>query len=120
MSPWLSELFLGSQSDERLVELARAGHDRAFVAIVQRYRRELYGHARRLGADGHAEDIVQQAFLSAFAALRKDTDVAHLRGWLYTIVRHTAARPARGLQGEAELDGVVLGGGRAVGDRQSP
>ena len=47
MSPWLSELFLGSQSDERLVELARAGHDRAFVAIVQRYRRELYAHARR-------------------------------------------------------------------------
>jgi hypothetical protein len=43
ISPWLSDVFLRSQSDERLVALARAGHERAFVAIVERYRRELLG-----------------------------------------------------------------------------
>ncbi|HEY2770329.1 MAG TPA: RNA polymerase sigma factor [Solirubrobacteraceae bacterium] len=92
MSPWLSDLFLSSQSDERLVALAGAGHDRAFAVIVERYRGELHAHARRLCSDGHAEDIVQQAFLSAFAALRAGTEVRHLRGWLYQIVRHAAAR----------------------------
>jgi RNA polymerase sigma factor (sigma-70 family) len=92
VSPWLSDLFLSSQSDERLAALAGAGHDRAFAAIVERYRGELHAHARRLSSDGRAEDIVQQAFLSAFAALRSGAEVRHLRGWLYQIVRNAAAK----------------------------
>jgi RNA polymerase sigma factor (sigma-70 family) len=83
---------LASQSDERLVKLARAGHERAFAEIVERYRPQLYALARRLGPDGKAEDIVQQAFLSAFAALRSGAEVRHLRGWLYQIARNAAAR----------------------------
>jgi RNA polymerase sigma factor (sigma-70 family) len=95
MSPRLSELFLSSQSDERLVALARAGQERAFVAIVERYRPEMQALARRLCTDGRAEDVVQQAFLSAFAALRSGAEVAHLRGWLYRIVRNAAYRSRR-------------------------
>jgi hypothetical protein len=38
VSPPLSDLLLSSQSDERLVSLARAGHERAFAVIVERYR----------------------------------------------------------------------------------
>lgn len=108
MSPWLSDLFLSSQSDERLVALACAGHDRAFAAIVERYRGELHAHARRLSSDGRAEDIVQQTFLSAFSALRSGTEVSHLRGWLYQIVRNAAAR----IHGprDASLDQVSLTG----------
>ncbi|MBV8999339.1 MAG: RNA polymerase sigma factor [Solirubrobacterales bacterium] len=93
MSPRLSELLLSSQSDERLVSLARAGHERAFVAIVERYRPELNALARRLCPDGGGEDVVQQAFLSAFAALRAGAEVEHLRGWLYRILRNAATRP---------------------------
>ena len=48
MGPRSSDLFLRSQSDERLIALARAGHARAFAVIVERYRRELLAHARRL------------------------------------------------------------------------
>jgi RNA polymerase sigma factor (sigma-70 family) len=83
---------LTSQSDERLVRLARAGHERAFTVIVERYGSELLALARRLSPDGKAEDIVQQAFLSAFAALQSGAEVVHLRGWLYRIVRNVAAR----------------------------
>lgn len=92
MSPWLSDLFLGSQSDERLVSLARAGHDRAFVAIVERYRRPLLAFAGRLGGAGRAEDVVQQAFLSAFVALQEGAEVHHLRGWLHQIVRNASIK----------------------------
>lgn len=92
MSPRLSDLLLSSQSDERLVSLARAGHERAFAAIVERYRPELQALARRLCSDGRSEDVVQQTFLSAFAALRAGCEVRHLRGWLYRIVRNTAGR----------------------------
>jgi DNA-directed RNA polymerase specialized sigma24 family protein len=38
---------LRTQSDERLVALAAAGHERAFEAIVERYRRTLLRHCRR-------------------------------------------------------------------------
>ncbi len=86
------EEFLSSQCDERLVSLARAGHEPAFVAIVERYRPELHALARRLSSEGRGEDIVQQAFLTAFAALKSGTEVRHLRGWLYRIVRNAAAR----------------------------
>jgi RNA polymerase sigma factor (sigma-70 family) len=92
VSPRLSDLLLSSQSDERLVSLARAGHERAFAAIVERYAPELHALARRLCSDGRGEDVVQQAFLSAFAALRSDCEVRHLRGWLYRIVRNAAGR----------------------------
>ena len=94
MSPWLSELFLRSQSDERLVELVRAGHGRAFGVIVERYRGPLHGVARRLSFDGRAEDVVQQTFTAAFAALQSGTEVRHLRGWLHQILRHVALRMA--------------------------
>jgi RNA polymerase sigma factor (sigma-70 family) len=108
MSVWLSELLLRSQSDERLVSLARAGHDRAFATIVERYRPELFVLARRLNSDGRAEDVLQQAFLSAFASLRSGTEVDHLRGWLYQIVRNgaTKLRPPHDLP----LDDVVVSG----------
>ena len=92
MSPRLSDLLLSSQSDERLVSLARAGHQRAFAVIVERYGPELQAMARRLCSDGRGEDVVQQAFLSAFAALRSGCEVRHLRGWLYQIVRNAAGR----------------------------
>ena len=106
MSPRLSDLFLSSQSDERLVALAGTGHDRAFAVIVERYRLELHAHARRLTSDGRAEDVVQQTFLSAFTALRSGTEVQHLRGWLYQIVRNAATR-VHGPR-EAALDDVSI------------
>ncbi|MGH2866818.1 MAG: RNA polymerase sigma factor [Solirubrobacteraceae bacterium] len=92
MSPWLSDLYLGSQSDARLLSLTRDGHARAFAILAVRYRVELLAHARRLSANGNAEDVVQQTFLSAFAALAAGAEVVHPRGWLHAILRHAAVR----------------------------
>jgi RNA polymerase sigma factor (sigma-70 family) len=93
MSPWLSDLFLRSQSDERLASLAGAGESRAFGVIAERYRRELQSYARRFD-EQRAEDLVQQTFLAAFTALQSGTEARHLRGWLYQILRHAALRAA--------------------------
>ncbi|MGN6870457.1 MAG: RNA polymerase sigma factor [Solirubrobacteraceae bacterium] len=108
MSPRISDLLLRSQSDERLVSLARAGHDRAFATIVERYRPELLAMARRLVSDGRAEDVLQQALLSAFTALRSGTEVRHVRGWLYQIVRNAAVKTRR--PDEAPLDEMAAAG----------
>ena len=103
MSPWLSDLLLRTQTDERLVALAVLGNQRACETIADRYRQPLLGFARRLNPD-RAEDLVQQTFLSALSALGAGTEVRHLRGWLYEILRNLAWRDAAGSPVLAELD----------------
>jgi|GEM_PF-1955526 len=86
---------LRTQSDERLVALARGGSENAFQAIAERYRRPLHGACRRVLSDSRAEDAVQQAFMSAWVALRRGDDVLNLRAWLLMIARNTALNALR-------------------------
>src|SRR5690242_11950983 len=58
----LAGAVLRTQSDERLVDLVRDGNDRAFEAIVHRYRRPLLRYCGRYLAPPRAEDAVQQTF----------------------------------------------------------
>src|SRR4051794_28850403 len=86
----LTTTLLRTQSDERLVALAAAGHERAFEAIVERHRRPIMRHCRRYLPEARAEDAVQQVFLSAWAALGAGTPVRDLPAWLHRIARNTA------------------------------
>jgi len=94
MSPALPTVLLRTQSDARLVELARGGHDRAFEAIVERYRRPLHAYCRRFLPEARAEDAVQQAFLNAWNAVRTGSEVRELRPWLYRITHNAALNAA--------------------------
>jgi RNA polymerase sigma factor (sigma-70 family) len=93
--PSPSSVLLRTQSDERLVALARAGHDRAFEAIVERYRRPLLRACRRILPEARAEDALQQALVAAWTGLRRGDDVRELRPWLYRIARNTALNQLR-------------------------
>ena len=86
---------LRTQSDDRLVALAREGHERAFEAIVERYRRPLLRAARRVLPEARAEDALQQALLSAWTALQRGDEVRDLRAWLYRIVHNSALNALR-------------------------
>jgi RNA polymerase sigma factor (sigma-70 family) len=86
---------LRSQSDERLVGMAREGHERAFEAIVERYRKPLHRACLRLLPHGRAEDALQQALLAAWTGLQRGDDVRELRPWLYRIVQNTALNALR-------------------------
>src|SRR5437763_2641730 len=103
MSPWLSDLLLRTQTDERLAALARLEHQRAFETIVERYRVALHVYAQRINPN-RAEDLVQQTFLAALSALQADTEVRHLRGWLYEILRNLAWRDSASWPALSELD----------------
>jgi RNA polymerase sigma factor (sigma-70 family) len=81
---------LHTQSDERLVDLTRAGNDRAFEAIVARYRRPLLRYSRRLLPAERAEDAVQQAFLNAYRAIGAGEAELNLRPWLYRVVHNAS------------------------------
>src|SRR3954454_6972641 len=93
--PSPSLTLLRTQTDERLADLARAGHERAFEAIVERYRRPLLRAARRVLPEGRAEDALQQALLSAWTALQRGDEVHDLRPWLYRIVHNTSLNALR-------------------------
>jgi RNA polymerase sigma-70 factor (ECF subfamily) len=88
-------------TDEQLVARVRSGDGRAFDAIHARYRPQLVAYARRFldGAHHDAEEVVQDAFLRALAALMADSRQMALRPWLYAIVRNRAfdvrRRPVR-------------------------
>ncbi len=102
---------LRGQSDERLVDLVRAGNDAAFEAIVSRYRRPLLRYCSGFMSEARAEDAVQTALVSAFDSLRRSSGQMNLRPWLYRIAHNTAlnALRDRSLQHEElsdRLDGV--------------
>ena len=92
------------QTDDRLVALARDGHDRAFAAIVERYRPALERYAARLVGPSRGEDAVQQAFVNAHAALIANPDQSiELRPWLYRIVHNAALNTLRSARDEQPL-----------------
>jgi RNA polymerase sigma factor (sigma-70 family) len=102
---------LRTQSDERLVDLVRAGNDRAFEAIVLRYRRQLLRHCRRLLPASRAEDAVQQTLLRALEAMRADERKLKLGPWLHRIAHNTAIDFVRRMDSHWEelderMDGV--------------
>jgi len=81
---------LRTQSDARLVDLVRAGHDSAFEAIVQRYRKPLLGYCSRLLPASRAEDAVQQTFLKAYQSMVSGDAELNLRPWLYRIAHNAS------------------------------
>jgi RNA polymerase sigma factor (sigma-70 family) len=95
MTPLLSTPLLRTQSDRRLATLAADGHDRAFEAIVERYRRPLQRYLRRLLSEALAEDVLQASFVRAWQALRAGTEVRDLRPWLYRIAHNQALNTLR-------------------------
>src|SRR3954466_473456 len=90
-----STVLLRTQSDERLVALARAGHERAFEAIVERYRKPLLRACRRILPEARAEDALQHTLVAAWRGLERGDEVRELRPWLYRIARNTSLNQLR-------------------------
>ncbi|MEZ5074232.1 MAG: RNA polymerase sigma factor [Solirubrobacterales bacterium] len=77
------------ESDERLVELIRAGHDGAFEALFNRYNGRLLGFCQSmLKSRQDAEDVLQEVFANAHSAMLKDDRAINVRPWLYRIARN--------------------------------
>jgi RNA polymerase sigma factor (sigma-70 family) len=76
-------------SDDRLVELVRAGSEPAFEAVYDRHHRGILAFCRHmLGTQEEAEDAVQHTFMAAYRELIGTGKRIQLRPWLYTIARN--------------------------------
>jgi RNA polymerase sigma-70 factor, ECF subfamily len=96
--------------DVRLLDRWRAGDERAATRLVERHATPLARFAASLGVRDGVEELVQDTFVRAFAALDGFRADSSLRTWLFTIERRLildrrrAARRARGLVDVAEED----------------
>src|SRR5260221_14478537 len=77
------------QGDQELLSLLATDLDGHFRRLVEVYQQRLYLFALRLGGRDDAEDIVQEAFIRAYYALKgtptHKVRVLDLRKWLITI-----------------------------------
>jgi len=95
-----------SPADGELVRRAQAGDLTAFEELTNRYERRLYTLALRITQNPHdAEDVTQQAFLSALENLAGFRGEASFATWLYRIATHAALKVVRKRRG---LDTVSL------------
>ena len=81
---------------EQLVRKAVGGDVQAFVDLTRRFQHFAFGSALAQVCDfQQAEDIVQEAFVAAWAGLPTLDEPAAFPGWLRGIVRHHAFRVLR-------------------------
>ncbi|HWM54152.1 MAG TPA: RNA polymerase sigma factor [Solirubrobacterales bacterium] len=99
-------------SDERLAKRAAAGDERAFAAIYQRYRQDLYRFCLAIVRDPQdAQDALQNAMVKVLRALPGETRQIQLKPWLYRIAHNEAVETLRRRRDNTELDPEVMGSG---------
>jgi RNA polymerase sigma factor (sigma-70 family) len=78
-------------ADRDLVEALRAGDDSAFEELYRRYHSRISAYVRRMVRDpARAEDLAQDAFLSALRRMRAtDAEIA-FKPWIFEIARNAA------------------------------
>ena len=86
--------------DGALVRAARNGDMAAFETLVSRHERRIYSLARRItGSVEDAQDVTQQAFISALRNLSRFRETAAFSTWLTTIAVNAALRTVRKRRG---------------------
>ena len=86
-------------SDEKLVAMIRSGHEHAFEALFDRYHSRLLAFCRHmLRSTEDAEDVLQEVFVKAHAAMLADERPINARPWLYRIARNRSLNHLRRAQ----------------------
>lgn len=102
--------------DVALVAAARGGSDAAFARIVDRYQGPLRSFLVRVsGSRADADEIAQEAFLTAWTRLRGLREADRLKSWLFSIAWRKGPHPAP-LHGAEPGTGCRLAG-HAAGSR---
>ncbi|MBE7490337.1 MAG: RNA polymerase sigma factor [Planctomycetes bacterium] len=83
----------GSEDTHALVLRARSGDRRAYEVLVSRYENGVYGHLlARLGDPERAQEVTQDAFITAWTTLARLEKPASFRSWVIGIGLNLARR----------------------------
>lgn len=96
----MAAITIAEVPDAELVRRAKAGDMDAFETLATRHEQRVYSLARRiLRHEQDAEDVTQQAFLSALENLGAFREEASFSTWLLRIATHAALKVLRKQQG---------------------
>ncbi len=96
--------------EQALVASARAGSAAAFSALVQRHQQAVRAFARRLGGDlVEADDLAQEAFVTAWSNLGRFDGRSSFRAWVCGVVYRKALTARRGVIRGMGRDGAYAG-----------
>jgi RNA polymerase sigma factor (sigma-70 family) len=97
-----------AERDTELIARATRGDEAAFVTIMRRHNRLLFRCARGVvGDDAEAQDVVQEAYLRAFASLHTYRADAALGTWLARIAINVALDAQRRKGRSVPLDDTL-------------
>jgi len=108
---------LAGRSDERLVEIAHEGDERAFGVLYERHSAAIVRYCRSLmRSPQEAEDVTQEVFVLAISALRRGADPDAFRPWLYRVAHNACMSYMRTRRPVLVADNGVLVGPAAVAE----
>lgn len=114
------------ESDNVLLERARAGDADAIEALLERHQAQVYRFGMKMCRDPEdAKDVLQETLLSMARGIRDFRGASSLSTWLYTIARSYCIKKRRkskfAPEGERSLDTEMLAEGKQLADpAQSP
>ena len=89
------KIWQAGDDDAVLARAAGRGDRRAFDALVHTYARPLRGFLLRRVGPGAADDVLQETWLAAWAALPRFAGRSRFKAWLFGIAVHKAADAQR-------------------------
>lgn len=102
------------QAEKRLIDRARRGDTTALRELIDAHKDRVFAFVRRMIRNHHdAEEIVQDAFLKAFANLKSFSTDYRFSTWLFTIAYRlslNAMRRTKPLTGDVEFGHVAYAG----------
>ena len=104
MKPLLTAAAATEVADDQLVAAVREGSEEAFELLYRRYRPRIVGYVRGMVGDhARAEDIAQEAFMSALRGLRGSAQEISFRPWMYEIAKNASIDHLRRARRGAEV-----------------
>ncbi|MDO3383912.1 RNA polymerase sigma factor [Gilvimarinus algae] len=89
-----------------LIEAALAGDDQAYIRLIERHYSVMLTVATGIAGSSLAEEVVQEAWVSAHRALSKFEGRASLKTWLLRIVSNEAKNRAKRESRQQSLDAL--------------
>jgi len=100
---------LDTADDRTLVGRAIDGDIRSFEVLVRRYGPLMRAYATRvLGSTDETDDVVQEAFITAWQRLDELQDASVVKSWLMRIVSHKGIDRVRARREHGDLDTIDL------------
>ncbi len=107
-----------NQTDEQLAQASKEGDSQAFGILVERLRAPLIGYVTGLlGRREDAEELAQEAFLTAWQKIGDLRVPGRVNAWIYRIAHNLAVKRPRQIRTRPLTQDPPLGGGSRPDER---